>query len=401
MEGAVEKQGRRVTTDDLGLIEDAAMVSDGGQLVWVGRRRDLPREFHHLEKLESTCTDFGGATVIPGLIECHTHLIYAGNRTVEFERRLRGESYQSIAQSGGGILATVLPTRAASEEELVEIGQQRANRFLLQGVTTLECKSSYGLTIESELKLLRAASKITGPRVIRTFLGAHAIPKEASNAESYLDQLILEAFPVIKSEGLASRIDIFIEKGFFTVEQGRRYLRAAKNLGFDLAVHADQISLCGGAELAVEVEARSAEHLIQIQAPQIQLLASSEVTCVLLPTADLYMSCDYPPARALLNHGARVSIATDLNPGTAPSQDLALAGLLARLKMQMTWPEVMCAYTVSAAFALGLQREIGALTAGRVCDFCVLDGHLEELFLEAGRMPIRSVFRSGRMLSLN
>ena len=395
MQGAAEKKGRRVTKADLGLIHDGAMVTDEGRLIWIGKAAELPNELKPLRDHSKMCTRLKGRAVIPGLIECHTHLIYAGNRTTEFERRLQGESYQSIAASGGGILATVLATRAANLDELIEMGQVRANRFLRQGVTTLEIKSGYGLTVDSELKILRAAGNIKGPRIVRTFLGAHAIPKEALSADHYLDQLILEAFPMIKNEGLAERVDIFIERGYFSVDQGRRYLRAARDLGFQLAVHADQLTSSGGAALAVELKAHSAEHLLQIDDQEINLLAASDVTCVLLPTSDLYMDCQFPPARSLLDAGARVAVATDMNPGTSPSQDLALSGLLARLKMQMSWPEVMAAYTVGAAHALGLEREIGSLTVGRVCDFCVIDGHLEELFLEAGRMPIRSVYRSG------
>lgn len=396
LEGAAAKSGRRCVSADLSPVASAAMIIVDGRIEWIGAEKNLSRKLaRRAVRFEH---DFRGASVIPALVECHTHLVYAGNRAAEFERRNQGESYQSIAKSGGGILSTVRQTREASEAELARLAQARADRFLQQGVATIEIKSGYALDVEGELKMLRAAGRVKGARIIRTFLGAHAIPPEARSAEAYLESLINEALPRVKEEGLACRVDIFVEDGFFNASVARRYLQAAKNLGFDLAVHADQLTRSGGAELACELGARSAEHLILIDSDDIRRLAASEVICVLLPTADLYMKCAYPPARALIDAGARVALATDFNPGTAPSQDVALAGVLARLQMKMSLPEVITAYTFNAAAALGLERELGSLTIGKRADFAVLKGDLDEIFLTAGEQPIAHLFRDGQKL---
>jgi imidazolonepropionase len=395
LSAAVEKSARRgITTADLSVIQNAAMLLENGRIVWVGSEKSMPKDLSSIGWIQEEC--LSGATVLPAFVECHTHLIHAGNRSDEFERRMQGESYQAIANSGGGILSTVRSTRAASQEELKKLGQERADRFLTQGVTTLEIKSGYALEVEGEFKMLRAAGDIERMRVVRTFLGAHAVPPEMSSAAVYVDHLIKIALPRLKAEGLACRVDVFVEDGYFSEDVARNYLLAAKELGFDLVVHADQLTRSRGAQLAVELGARSAEHLIQINESDIEKLSESEVTCVLLPSADLYMDCAYPPARKLLDRGARVALASDFNPGSSPSQDLALVGLLARIKMKMTLAEVICAYTLGAAYALGLEHQLGALVPGRFADFSVLSGSLEELFLDVGRMPIAQVYREGR-----
>lgn len=393
--GAARKSGRRVTACDLSPVKSAAMVIDNGRISWTGPEMDLPKE---LRVSDASEVDLGGATVLPAFVEAHTHSIFAGNRAGEFERRNQGESYQSIASSGGGILATVLPTRAATEAELTHSAQLRIERFIVQGVTTVEVKSGYGLEVASELKMLRAARALVRARIVPTFLGAHAIPREVKSAEAYIDELIAKALPTIAREGLARRTDVFVEQGYFSKTLSARYFAAARALGFDLVLHADQLTRAGGAELAVEMGVRSADHLLCISADDVAALAKSDVTCVLLPSADLYMKSVYPPARALIDQGARVALATDFNPGTAPSQDLSLAGVLARVQMKMTLPEVIGAYTVGAAHALGLGHELGALVQGYLGDFVVLQGPLEELFLEIGRQPVDRVYREGQRL---
>lgn len=401
---AARKQGRRIVAEDLSVIESAALVEHQGRIVWVGPEKRLPKKWatggKGIEEIH-----LGARVGIPALVESHTHLIYAGNRAAEFERRNQGESYQSIARSGGGILSTMSHTRKAKPSDLRKLAQERVERFLRQGVTTIEAKSGYALEVEEEFKMLRVAKELKRARVVPTFLGAHAIPPEFASAEPYIDHLIQEALPRLKSEGLATRVDIFVENGYFPAELAKRYLKAALDEGLDVAVHADQLTHSGGAFVATELasslrrrsvaQVRSAEHLLCIDEKDIDRLAASDVTCVLLPSADLYMNSPYPPARALIDKGARVALATDFNPGSAPSQDVALVGILARVQMKMSLPEVLAAYTVGGAFALGLETRLGSLEAGKLCDFVVLSGGLEEVFLEVGRMPIKNVYREG------
>jgi len=396
LEGAAKKSARRITTVDLGEIKDAALAVVDGKVVYAGPERKLPRGLK--SQLKHT-EDLGGATVLPALVECHSHLLFAGNRAAEFERRNRGESYQEIAKSGGGILGTVLPTRKVTEAELARGAQQRVERFIQQGVTTIEIKSGYGLTNEDELKMLRAMKRLSRARVVPTFLGAHAIPREyQGDAEAWINELISKTLPLVDREGLACRVDIFVEEGYFNKELARKYLKAAREYGFDLVLHADQLTHSGGADLAIELGARSADHLLCISGKEVKALAKSDVTCVLLPSSDLYMNCPYPPARALIDNGARVALATDFNPGSAPSQDTALVGVLARVLMKMTLPEVIAAYTIGAAHALGLADQLGSLSLGKRGDFIVLAGGVEELFLEIGHQPVVSVYREGQRL---
>ena len=392
MAGASAKAGRRVQSQDLSIIEDAAIVEQAGRILWIGKETELPTWAKG-----APFQQLGGATVIPGLVECHTHLVYAGDRAAEFEKRNRGDSYQSIAAGGGGILSTVRATRAAHEDELVKMGQVRVDRFMAQGVSTIEAKSGYGLSLESELKILRAQARLERARVVSTFLGAHAVAPEFESASDYVAFLMREALPQVAKEKLATRVDIFLEKGYFEAELAKRYLQAAQALGFDLAVHADQLTRAGGAQVAVELGARSAEHLVMIEEPEIRILAASETTCVLLPTADLYMDCPYPPARALIDGGARVALATDFNPGTAPSQDVSLTGVLGRVRMKMSFAETLSAYTVGAAYALGLETQVGSLEVGKFCDFAVLNGDLHELFFEVGRTPVARLVVAGKI----
>ncbi|MFN7729068.1 MAG: imidazolonepropionase [Bdellovibrio sp.] len=394
MAGVAQKQGRSIQDADVGLINNGALLIQGGRLVWAGAESKIPRE---LQKRIRKKIDLKAAAVVPGFVECHTHLVFAGERASEFEERNRGVSYQEISARGGGILATMKATRSASKAALLKLAQLRADRFMGQGVTTLEVKTGYALNEKDELKTLQVQQAIQGPRIISTFLGAHALPPEFKTPAAYL-QFLTTLLPKIKKKKLAQRVDIFIEKGFFTAEMAAPFLAKAQALGFDLTIHADQLSLSGGTSLAVELGACSADHVIQLDPKQIQNLAQSSTTAVCLPAADLYMRCAYPPARALLDAGGRVALATDFNPGTSPTQDLSLVGLLARLEMKMTLPEVWAALTYNAACALKLQAEIGSLEAGKFADFVVLAEDWRSLFYSIGHHPVTSVWREGRLI---
>jgi imidazolonepropionase len=395
LSGASHKEGRGITEADLSIVEKPALIVKKGVLVWVGPQKNIPKEFH---KKISKEISLKNKLLTPGFVECHTHTVFAGSRASEFNERLNGVSYQEIAKRGGGILSTMNETRKASSQHLLNLAQQRVNHFLTQGVTTLEVKSGYALNLKDELKTVKVIESLKGPKIVSTFLGAHAIPPEAKSAEEYLNELVLKVLPVIKTKTSCRRVDIFVEKGFFESSMAKDYLQKAKELGFEAVIHADQLSLSGGADLAVELNSISADHLIKVDQAAIAKLARSNVTSVLLPSADLYMRCDYPPARALIDGGARVALATDFNPGSSPSQDISLVGVLARLKMKMSLPEVLAAYTVGAAHALNLQTQKGSLEAGKDADVLAWDCDWTQLFYEIGSALRPNVYALGKKL---
>lgn len=395
LQEARRKDGRRITEADLGILQKQSVLIEKEKIAWMGPTGKLPKEFARKKIKEH---DMKGLTVMPGLIECHTHLIYAGNRAAEFEMRNQGVSYQEIAAKGGGILSTMKHTRESSLKQLVQEGQKRVNHFISQGVTTIEMKSGYALNLKDELKVLQAAQNLEGVRTVSTFLGAHALPPEFKTYESYLEFLADQVLPVVKKKKLAGRVDVFIEKGFFPKEASEKYLRRAKEMGFDVLIHADQMTLSGGSEVAINVEALSGDHLLQITNKEIQALAKSNVTCVMLPSADLYTRTKYPPAKELIEAGARVALATDFNPGTSPTQDLNLVGLLARLEMKMSLPQVISAYTVGAAFALNLQNETGSIEVGKCADILCTPQDWRCMFYSVGEVVEKKVFSRGKLV---
>jgi imidazolonepropionase len=392
MSGAARKDGRRVLESDLGIIPNAAMVAEKGRITWVGPHSALPSQGPTNE------VNFNGAVVIPAFLECHTHLAFAGSRAQEFDWRVEGMSYQEIAARGGGIVATVNATRKCSDDDLLELMQKRANRFLEQGVTTLEVKSGYGLNEATERKCLRLANRILGPRVIRTFLGPHSVPPEFKSKDSYFEFILNDLLPKIAADLLAERVDIFVEAGFFTSEQSDRYFAKANELGLQIVAHVEQLSHSGGALSAIKAGAISVDHIVNINPEEIALLGQSQTAAVLLPAADFYLKMAYPPARALIESGACVALSTDFNPGTSPTQDLSLIGVLARIEMKMSFAEVLSAWTVGAAKALARGHELGSLERGKLCDFIVLSGNAKELFYAVGEHPIASVWQAGEKL---
>jgi imidazolonepropionase len=394
LEGAEQKDGRRIQERDLSLQKQASVLSQDGKIIWIGPHKKLPRAFAKKKVKEF---DMKGKTVLPGFVECHTHTVFAGSRAHEFELRNQGVSYQEIAARGGGILSTMKQTRKMSSAALLKESQKRVDKFVRQGVTTLEIKSGYALDAAGEIKMLEVIRRLQKVRAVPTFLGAHDLPPEFKSHDEYLHYLSEKVLPLVKKKKLAKRVDIFIEKGFFSRESGENYLRQAQAMGFDVLVHADQLSLSGGAATAVRLKALSGDHLLQITEAEIHQLASSSVTCVLLPASDLYMKKNYPPARSLIDAGARVALATDFNPGSSPTQDLALTGLLARLEMKMSLPEVISAYTVGAASALKLISEVGSLRIGKSADFMCTSKSWTDLFYSAGDPGAELVFVSGNV----
>ncbi|MEO0337551.1 MAG: imidazolonepropionase, partial [Pseudomonadota bacterium] len=335
---------------------------------WIGSRDQFDAAKGSMGLDDFKPVSLQGLTVVPAFTECHTHLVFAGDRSNEFEMRNQGASYQEIAKKGGGILSTVKATREMSDEELLRLAQQRVDRFVSQGVTTVEVKSGYGLSHDEEIKMLRVAKSLNGPKIVTTFLGAHAIPP-GRQKDQYLEELVEKTLPAVAEQELADRVDIFIEKGFFSVADGERYLKAAKQLGFALTAHVEQLSHLGGAKLAAGFGAQCVDHVVEITDEDIRMLAQDEApVCVLLPAADFYLKMAYPKARRLIDEGAVVALATDFNPGSSPTQSVNFVGVLARLNMNMSLSEVLCSYIYGAAKALGLQSERGSLSAGKVCD---------------------------------
>lgn len=388
LQGSATKQGRGITEGDLSIVSDAAIVTEKKRIIWVGPRKKLPKEFKKLKQV-----DLKKQTVLPGFIECHTHMIFGGSRADEFEMKFQGKTYQEVAAAGGGIVSTVEKTRNTSEKELLRLAEHRAKNFLKQGVTTVEVKSGYGLDLKSETKMLKVANQIKSVRVVPTYLGAHAKPKDAKDFESYIESVIADLKKIKK---YADRADIFIEKNYFNLDHARKYFTAAKELGFEVIAHTNQLSPSEGAQFSVRMGAKSCDHLNYLTAEDIDVLASSETTCVFIPPADFYTNIPYPPARQLISKGARVALSTDFNPGSSPTQDLQFTGLLARKEMKMTLPEVICAWTVGASFALGLEKDLGSLEPGKLADFVVIDSSWKDLFYQVGFNSVTQVFKEAR-----
>jgi imidazolonepropionase len=391
MQGARERKARGPLKEEhLGVAKNQAMVVQDKKVLWVGPQKKIPREYHKIKKQIAVHSN-----LFPGFIDCHTHSLFAGDRTQEFEMRLQGMSYAEIAKKGGGIFFTMRATRAASSSVLKKSLEERLQVFLKQGVTTVEVKSGYGLSVNEEVRLLKILKQQTSPvTVISTFLGAHALPPECSSASEYLEQ-IQKALPMIAKQKLAKRVDIFIEKNYFSVDEGRKFLKLAQDCGLSVTIHADQLTRTGATSLAIDLKAQSADHVICIDQKDIEKAALSEMTCVLLPTADFYLKCPYPPARQLIERGARVALATDFNPGTSPTQNIQWVGLLARQEMRMSLPEVFCAMTVGAAYALGLENSHGFLQSQAQADFFIVDKNWDQFFYDLSPIPMQSVWVNG------
>ena len=357
---------------EIHVIPQAALVWDEKGIVWLGPENKLPAQYHTAERV-----DAGGRLVVPGLIDCHTHLAFAGWRADEFAQRSQGRSYLEIARAGGGIASTVRQTRAASEDELFERATGFLEEMLALGVTTVECKSGYGLNEEAELKLLRVYRRLRQEQPVRlvpTFLGAHMVPPEFRNdREGYLGLLTERLIPRVGVDKLANFCDVFVEESAFSVKEARRILRAGQHAGLGSKLHADQLTDGGGAELAAEVGAVSADHLECISERGIAALREAGVVAVSLPLAALYLRQEPMPARRLIDSGVAVAVATDFNPGTAPSYHLPLALTLACTLQRMTPAEALKGATVYAARAVGLEAEIGSLEPGKRADLAVID----------------------------
>lgn len=370
-EGIRRKDGRRVLEEDLGRIEDGAVVTQGSRIAWVGRTAELPKKYLRLKRKNLKLSQ----AILPGLVDCHTHLVFAGNRADEFAARCGGATYEEIAAKGGGIVSTMRATREAPESELLATALERAREAYGFGVRVMEVKSGYGLSAESELKLLRVAKKLqkTMPemRFVPTFLGAHAFPPDRSR-ETYLTEILEKMLPAVAKANLAEACDVFIDAGYFTIEEGRKILIEAAKLGLKTKVHADELGDTGATGLAVELGALSADHLLKISDANIERIARSQTVAVLLPGTAFYLKAPHAPARRLLDAGACVALSTDFNPGTCVTLSLPVILTIAALYLGMTRAELFAAITYNAAKALGLENRFGTLEKGMDARFTIL-----------------------------
>jgi imidazolonepropionase len=356
----------------LAIVEDGAMLVRSEYIEAVGRRREI----ESLIDADCEVIDAGRRAVMPGFVDAHTHPVFAGIRANEFEQRASGASYREIAARGGGIRSTVRATRNASQSDLVRIGRRYAEWFLRNGTTTVEAKSGYGLTLEDELKILRAIRELneqTPLRYVPTFLGAHDIPAEyRSRRQTYVNLIINEMLPRVAEEKLAEYCDVFCEEDVFTTDETWQILSAARCHGLGLRVHADQLSLSGGAKLAGELNCATADHLEHTDPTGIMALKAAKVQPVLLPASTYALgSTKYPAAREMIDAGLAVVLATDFNPGSSPTPSLPMVMSIACTQMQMTPAEAVTACTINAAYSLGRGDEIGSLEKGKRADFVI------------------------------
>lgn len=392
----------REKMSDLGIIENGAVLIQDGRICAAGRTEDIEASFQS-DIQSAEIINAAGKIVLPGLVDPHTHLVYSGSREEEFNMRLNGATYMEIMNNGGGIHATAIKNREASEEQLVQESTVRLNRFLLHGVTTIEAKSGYGLDWETESKQLRAAKKLNDTHpidIVSTFMGAHAIPAEfKGNSDGFVDLLVNEMLPKVAEGKLAEFNDVFCEHGVFTPEQSRRILEAGKRYGLVPKIHADEIEAYGGAELAAEVGAISAEHLLKASDRGIRLMAEKGVIAVLLPGTAFFLMTEAANGRRMVDSGVPVALSTDCNPGSSPTCSMPLIMNLACMHMGMTPAEVITASTINAAHAINRGKEIGSIEPGKKADIVIMDvPNFMQLQYLYGMNHTDTVVKAGRIV---
>ena len=390
---------------DVGLIENGAVAVLDGKILAVGKSDEILREFDSEKTI-----DAGGKVVSPGFVECHTHIVFAGNRLNEFELKIKGADYLEILQNGGGIISTVRQTRKASLADLIEQSRRRLDKMLALGITTAEVKTGYGLDTETELKMLEAILALNDSHeidLIPTFLPAHAVPPEfKENSDKYVDLICEEMLPLASSKFQISNsrfqmfVDVFCEKNAFDLAQSRRVLETAKRLGFKLKAHVDEFTNLGGARMAIELGATSIDHLDAISAEEIALLARSETIGVITPTVNFnFGSTEFADARKLIDSGCAVALSTDYNPGSAPCPSLPNAMAIACRYQKLLPSEAFNAATINAAFAIGLGDKVGSIEIGKQADILIFDTtDFREIAYEFGGNCIQRIIKGGRIL---
>jgi imidazolonepropionase len=384
----------------LGVVKDGAVAVKDGKIVAVGKTEEIKK----LITKKTEVVDAENKVVMPGFIDCHTHLVYAGSRVDEFIEKIRGKSYVEILKAGGGILSTVRATRSATEEELVSYGKKILDSMLSLGTTTIEASSGYGLDLKNEIKILKVINTLNKKHcidIVPTFLGAHAFPPEyKENRRGYVDLIINEMIPEVSKAGLAEYCDVFCEAGFFSVDESREILKRAKEYGLKLKIHSDELSCSHGAELSAELNAVSACHLDYISDEGIKLMAEKGVIGVLLPTVPFHlMTNKYAPARKMIESGMAIALATDYNPGSSPTESMQLVMAMACRQMKLTPEEAIVASTINSAFALNRGDKIGSIEVGKQADFVILDiPNYKHLVYHFGVNLVEAVIKKGKIV---
>ncbi|ATW25172.1 imidazolonepropionase [Candidatus Formimonas warabiya] len=400
--GASAKPKTGAALGEIDVIPDGAVAAAGSTLIFVGTTAAAEQQVEVGE--DTLVMDGRNQVVLPGLVDAHTHLVFGGSREHELDLKLQGVPYLDILAQGGGILSTVRATRAASLEELVEIGKKYGDQMLSQGTTTIEAKSGYGLCTADEIKQLRAIREINRHHpldIVPTFLGAHAVPPEyKEDPDQFVELVINEMLPQVAREELAEFCDIFCEKGVFSADQSRRILRAAQDLGLKIKIHADEIAAIGGSQLAAELGAVSADHLLVTPEESIEKMAAAGVMACLLPATTFYLREDhFAPARKMIAGGVPVALASDFNPGSCPCHDLHLVMTIACLYLKMTPAEVINAVTINAAHAIGRAATVGSLEVGKKADIVLFDApNYQYLPYRLGSNLVRTVIKNGKLV---
>ncbi|WAA13158.1 imidazolonepropionase [Fervidibacillus halotolerans] len=397
-----EKPAKKDEMRHLQIIENGSILVEDGIILAVGED-DFIREKYTDDINQAQVIDAKGKIVTPGLVDPHTHLVYAGSREKEYVMRLEGKSYMEIMEAGGGIHATTVATQKADFHTLYEETKRRLDTFLLYGVTTVEIKSGYGLTLEQELKQLEVIDELRKNHpidIVPTFMGAHAIPKRYENdPDRYVDEIIQRMLPVVAERKLAEFNDVFCEKGVFTPEQSRRILEAGKRYGLQPKIHADEIEPLGGAQLAAQIGAISADHLLKASDEGIHALAKTNTIAVLLPGTAFFLMAEFAPARKIIDAGVAVALSTDSNPGSSPTISLPFIMNLGCLKMGMTPEETITAATINAAHAIDRAKTVGSLEKGKQADIVIFNVP-NYLFLsyQYGMNHVDTVIKRGKVV---
>ncbi|MDI9496546.1 MAG: imidazolonepropionase [Bacillota bacterium] len=394
--GRAPKHGKDMS--DIGLIKNGCLVIENDTIIDVGTKEILK----NYNEEEYQVIDAENKAVLPGFIDSHTHLIFGGYRAEEFSWRLKGDTYMSIMERGGGITSTVRSTRNTSDEEFISLGIKRLDKILDMGVTTVEGKSGYGLEKETEIRQLKAMKELNEMHpvdIVPTFLGPHSVLPEYKGKEDEFINLMIDLLPEIAKENLAEFADIFCEKNVFTIDQSRRFLTAAKDAGLKLKIHADEMYRLGGTELAVELGCTSADHLLQASDEGIKQLSESNTVATILPATAFCLKEEYARARYMIDKGCALSLATDFNPGSCFTNSIPLVIALAALHMKMTIEEIITALTINAAAAVGRSDRIGSIEKGKKADIIILEyPSIHFLPYHAGVNIVETVIKNGKIV---